>query len=43
MVVINYRLGDLVTLAAGACSCGRTLPLIHIGRVEPGGWTRSSR
>jgi phenylacetate-CoA ligase len=29
MVVINYRLGDLVTLAARPCSCGRTLPLIQ--------------
>jgi phenylacetate-CoA ligase len=29
MVVINYRLGDLVTLAARPCSCGRTLPLIE--------------
>jgi phenylacetate-CoA ligase len=27
-VVLNYRLGDLVTVAPGACVCGRTLPLI---------------
>ena len=29
MVVMNYRLGDLVTAAAGPCPCGRTLPLIR--------------
>ncbi len=28
-VVMNYRLGDLVTQAAGPCSCGRNLPLIQ--------------
>jgi len=27
-VVMNYRLGDLVTPGAGKCPCGRTLPLI---------------
>jgi phenylacetate-CoA ligase len=26
--VINYQLGDLVTLSDGACPCGRTLPLL---------------
>ena len=26
--VINYQLGDLVTLSEGACPCGRTLPLL---------------
>ncbi len=43
-VVINYRLGDLVTLAPRPCSCGRTLPLIQNidGRLDdliarPGG------
>ena len=28
MVVLNYRLGDLVTAASGRCACGRTLPLL---------------
>jgi phenylacetate-CoA ligase len=44
MVVINYHLGDLVTLAARPCSCGRTFPLIQDidGRLDdliarPGG------
>ncbi len=44
MVVLNYRLGDLVTAAAGPCVCGRTLPLIEDidGRLDdligrPGG------
>jgi phenylacetate-CoA ligase len=44
MVVMNYRLGDLVTLAERPCSCGRTLPLIQDidGRLDdliarPGG------
>jgi phenylacetate-CoA ligase len=43
-VVMNYRLGDLVTAAAGSCACGRTLPLIEDidGRLDdligrPGG------
>ena len=27
--MLNYRLGDMVTLAKGACPCGRTLPLIE--------------
>jgi phenylacetate-CoA ligase len=42
--VINYRLGDFVTLAAGPCSCGRSTPrLLSIdGRLDdlidcPGG------
>ncbi|MBE7544863.1 MAG: hypothetical protein M9913_24645 [Bryobacteraceae bacterium] len=26
--VINYQLGDLVTLSEGQCPCGRTLPLL---------------
>jgi phenylacetate-CoA ligase len=29
MVVLNYRLGDVVTSGAGPCACGRTLPLIQ--------------
>jgi len=28
-VVLNYLLGDMATLATGACPCGRTLPLIE--------------
>jgi phenylacetate-CoA ligase len=43
-VLLNYRLGDMVTLAKGPCPCGRTLPLIESidGRltdlvVRPGG------
>jgi len=43
-VVLNYRLGDMVTLASGPCGCGRTLPLIDSidGRLDdliarPGG------
>jgi phenylacetate-CoA ligase len=28
-VVLNYRLGDVVTLSSGPCPCGRTLPLIE--------------
>lgn len=27
-VLLNYKQGDLVTLSAGPCSCGRTLPTI---------------
>lgn len=36
MAVLNYRLGDMVTLAAGRCACGRTFPLIQDidGRLE---------
>ena len=26
-VLLNYRLGDLVTAVKGPCPCGRTLPL----------------
>ncbi len=26
--VINYRLGDIVTMGGGICPCGRTLPLL---------------
>ena len=44
MVVIHYRLGDLVMLGSGRCICGRTFPLIQDidGRlddlvVRPGG------
>ena len=29
MVVLNYRLGDVVTSGTGRCPCGRTLPLIQ--------------
>jgi phenylacetate-CoA ligase len=43
-VVMNYRLGDLVTVGARRCGCGRTFPLIEEidGRlddliVRPGG------
>jgi len=43
-VLLNYRLGDKVTLATEPCPCGRTLPLIDTldGRLEdlvllPGG------
>jgi len=32
MVILNLRLGDIVTLAAGPCPCGRTLPCFE--RVE---------
>jgi phenylacetate-CoA ligase len=28
-VVLNYRLGDIVTLGAQPCACGRTLPTIE--------------
>lgn len=28
-VLLNYRLGDLVTLGRSACPCGRTLPVIE--------------
>jgi phenylacetate-CoA ligase len=31
-VLLNYRLGDLVTLGRGACPCGRSLPTLE--RVE---------
>ena len=30
--MLNLRLGDIVTLARGACACGRTLPCIE--RIE---------
>jgi len=35
-VVLNYRLGDLATLASEPCTCGRTLPLLRSidGRLE---------
>ncbi len=35
-VLVNFRLGDRVTMSAGPCACGRTLPLISAldGRVE---------
>ena len=35
-VVLNYRLGDLATVSAKACACGRTMPLIESvdGRLE---------
>lgn len=43
-VLLNYRLGDLASLSAGPCACGRTLPLLTglQGRTEdvltlPGG------
>ena len=43
-VLLNYRLGDRVTLGTGPCPCGRTLPMIETldGRSEdlilrPGG------
>jgi phenylacetate-CoA ligase len=29
MVVLNYQLGDMVTLGRGPCECGRTLPLLE--------------
>jgi phenylacetate-CoA ligase len=29
MVVLNYHLGDMVTLGRGPCECGRTLPVIE--------------
>lgn len=28
-VLLNYKLGDLVTVSAGPCPCGRTLPTIE--------------
>ena len=43
-VLLNYKLGDVVTLGSGPCPCGRTLPTIErvVGRsddllVLPGG------
>jgi phenylacetate-CoA ligase len=43
-VLLNYQLGDVVTLSSAACPCGRTLPTIEhiVGRsddllVLPGG------
>lgn len=35
-VLLNYRLGDVASLASGTCSCGRILPLLSEleGRVE---------
>jgi len=37
-VLLNYRLGDMVTLPSQPCSCGRTLPVIEniAGRVNDG-------
>jgi phenylacetate-CoA ligase len=32
MVLLNYKLGDIVTLGHSACACGRTLPTIE--RIE---------
>ncbi len=36
MVLLNYRLGDLVNLLPGACPCGRTLPTLAFpaGRAD---------
>lgn len=31
-VLLNYRLGDLVTLGRGSCPCGRSLPILE--RIE---------
>lgn len=31
-VLLNYKLGDMVTLATSPCTCGRTLPLLE--RIE---------
>lgn len=28
-VPLNYKLGDVVTLSAAQCACGRTLPTIE--------------
>jgi phenylacetate-CoA ligase len=46
-VLLNYRLGDLVTVGSAACACGRTLPTIErlAGRAAdllrlPGGEVR---
>jgi phenylacetate-CoA ligase len=35
-VLLNYRLGDVASVATGNCSCGRVLPLLSEleGRVE---------
>jgi phenylacetate-CoA ligase len=35
-VLLNYRLGDVASLASDRCSCGRTLPVLAelAGRVE---------
>ncbi len=35
-VLLNYRLGDVVTVTAAACACGRTLPAIDTidGRIS---------
>ena len=35
-VLLNYKLGDVVTLAAAPCACGRTLPTIEAieGRAD---------
>jgi len=45
MPVIRYRTGDLVTLEAGACPCGRTLPLMKVtgGRLMEFIVTRSGK
>ena len=36
MVILNYDLGDVVTLGAGPCPCGRTLPTLEriVGRAD---------
>jgi phenylacetate-CoA ligase len=36
MVLLNYRLGDIVTLLPDACECGRSLPLLSYpeGRTD---------
>jgi phenylacetate-CoA ligase len=31
-VLLNYKLGDMVTVSSSPCSCGRTLPMIQ--RIE---------
>jgi phenylacetate-coenzyme A ligase PaaK-like adenylate-forming protein len=35
-VLLNYKLGDVVTLSSSACACGRTLPTIEqiVGRSD---------
>lgn len=48
-VLLNYKLGDVVTMSAGPCPCGRTLPTIEriAGRADdmvmlPNGESRHS-
>ncbi len=40
MVILNYRLGDIASLSAGSCACGRTLPLMSYPAGRSDDWIK---